>query len=142
LHWGWARSPVAAANLRWTVGRLPTSVPNFEREQYLYLTTRGRKTNQPREIEIWFTEHESRFYVMAEYPTSHWIQNLRAHPEVQVRVAGKTVVASARVLSSQADAKVQRAVQKLFDKKYGWSDGLVVELTPELGEQTTAQPPG
>jgi deazaflavin-dependent oxidoreductase (nitroreductase family) len=124
------------------VCRLATSAPNFEREQYLYLTTRGRKTNQPREIEIWFTEHESRFYVIAEYPTSHWIENLRAHPEVQVRVAGKSVVASARVLSPQADAKVQGAVQKLFDKKYGWSDGLVVELTPELGKRTTAQPPG
>lgn len=122
--------------------RLATSVRNFEREQYLYLTTRGRKTNQPREIEIWFTEHESRFYVIAEYPTSHWIENLRAHPEVRVRVAGKTVVASARVLSSQADAKVQGAVRKLFDKKYGWSNGLVVELTPQLGERTTAQPPG
>ena len=121
---------------------MAASVPNFEREQYLYLTTRGRKTNQPREIEIWFTEHESRFYVMAEYPTSHWIQNLRAHPEVQVRVAGKTVVASARVLSSEADAKVQGAVQKLFDKKYGWSDGLVVELAPEPGERTSAEPPG
>jgi deazaflavin-dependent oxidoreductase (nitroreductase family) len=136
------RSRAAAANLQWAVCRLATSVPSFEREQYLYLTTRGRKTKRPREIEIWFTQHESRFYVVAEYPTSHWVQNLRAHPEVQVRVAGKTLVASARILSSQANAQLQRAVQKLFDKKYGWSEGLVVELMPELGERITAQPPG
>jgi deazaflavin-dependent oxidoreductase (nitroreductase family) len=121
---------------------LATSVPSFDREQYLYLTTRGRKTNQPREIEIWFTQHETRFYVIAEYLTSHWVQNLRAHPEVQVRVAGKILVASARVLSPQADPKLQRAVRELFDKKYGWSEGLVVELVPELGERTTARPPG
>ena len=124
------------------MGRLATSVPSFDREQYLYLTTRGRKTNQPREIEIWFTQHETRFYVMAEYPTSHWVQNLRAHPEVQVRVAGKTLAASARVLSPQTDPNLQRAVRELFDKKYGWSEGLVVELMPELAERTTARPPG
>ena len=122
--------------------RLATSVPSFDREQYLYLTTLGRKTNQPREIEIWFTQHQTRLYVIAEYPTSHWVQNLRAHPQVEVRVAGKTLVASARVLSPQADANLERAVRKLFDKKYGWSEGLVVELMPELGSRTSARPPG
>ena len=122
--------------------RLATSVPSFDREQYLYLTTRGRKTNRPREIEIWFTEYETRFYVIAEYPSSHWVQNLGAHPEVQVRVAGKTLVASARVLSPQADQNLQRAVRQLFDNKYGWSEGLIVELMPEAGSRTTARPPG
>jgi hypothetical protein len=28
---------------------------------YLYLTTTGRVTGQPREIEIWFTEHGGHF---------------------------------------------------------------------------------
>jgi deazaflavin-dependent oxidoreductase (nitroreductase family) len=124
------------------VCRLATSVLSFDREQYLYLTTRGRKTNQPRQIEIWFTQHETRLYVIAEFPTSHWVQNLRAHPQVQVRVAGKTLVASARVLSPQADPNLERAVRELFAEKYGWSEGLVVELTPELGSRTSARPPG
>ena len=26
----------------------------FEKEEYCYLTTRGRKTGKPHEIEIWF----------------------------------------------------------------------------------------
>ena len=121
---------------------MAASRPSFDREQYLYLTTRGRKTNRPREIEIWFTEHETRFYVIAEYPSSHWVQNLGAHPEVQVRVAGKTLVARARVLSPQADPNLQRAVRELFDKKYGWSEGVVVELKPDAGPRTTARPPG
>jgi hypothetical protein len=29
-------------------------------EQFLYLTTTGRKTGLPREIEIWFVELDSR----------------------------------------------------------------------------------
>lgn len=61
---------------------------DFEREQYLYLTTWGRNSGLLREIEIWFTHRDGRFYVIAEYATSQWVQNVRANPEVKVRVAG------------------------------------------------------
>jgi hypothetical protein len=33
---------------------------------YLYLTTTGRVTGQPRELEIWFTERGGHFYLVAE----------------------------------------------------------------------------
>ena len=35
--------------------------------EFLYLTTTGRRTGQPREIEIWFTEDAGRYYVIAEH---------------------------------------------------------------------------
>jgi deazaflavin-dependent oxidoreductase (nitroreductase family) len=104
----------------------------------LYLTTRGRKTAQPREIEIWFTHRDGRFYVIAEYPTSHWVQNVRADPEVQVRVAGSSFKAHARVVSPEVDLELQRAVQGLSRTKYGWGEGLVVELIeakPKIGNR-------
>ena len=101
---------------------------DLDRQQYLYLTTRGRKSGNPREIEIWFTHRDGRFYVIAEYETAHWLQNLRAHPEVQVRVASYKFHAHARVLSPQADADLHHAVQELSRKKYGWGDGIIVEL--------------
>ena len=106
----------------------PQPGQDLDREQYLYLTTRGRKSRQPREIEIWFTHREGRFYVIAEYQTSHWLQNIRAHPEVQVRVAGGSFSAAARVLSPETDFELNCAVQELSRKKYGWGDGIVVEL--------------
>jgi deazaflavin-dependent oxidoreductase (nitroreductase family) len=99
-----------------------------EPEQFLYLTTRGRMTGHLREIEIWFTQHEGRLYVIAEYDTSHWLQNLRAHPEVQVRIGGRSFTARARVLSPDADAHLNRTLQELSPTKYGWGDGTVVEL--------------
>jgi deazaflavin-dependent oxidoreductase (nitroreductase family) len=108
---------------------------NLEKEQYLYLTTRGRKTRVPREIEIWFTHREGRFYIIAEYATSNWVQNLVAHPEVQVRVAENSFKARARVIPSETD--LNRAVQQLSRDKYGWGDGLIVELTPENQELKT-----
>ena len=110
----------------------PPSSPesDFDREQYLYLTTRGRKSGKPREIEIWFTHRDGRFYVIAEYKTSNWVQNVRAHAEVEVRVAGRKFPARARILSPEQDAELNRAVQELSRKKYGWGEGLVVELHP------------
>jgi len=37
-----------------------------EEPQYLYLTTIGRKTGLPREVEIWFISLDGRFYLIAE----------------------------------------------------------------------------
>jgi deazaflavin-dependent oxidoreductase (nitroreductase family) len=108
---------------------------NLEKEQYLYLTTRGRKSGAPREIEIWFTHREGRFYLIAEYDTANWVQNLLAYPEVQVRVAESSFKARARLVPMKTD--LSQAVQQLSRDKYGWGDGLVVELTPENQELTT-----
>ena len=102
---------------------------NFDREQYLYLTTRGRKSGLPREIEIWFTHREERFYLIAEYPTSNWLQNLQAHPNAQLRVGKKKFVARARVVSPETEPELHRAIAGLSSEKYGWGDGTVVELT-------------
>jgi deazaflavin-dependent oxidoreductase (nitroreductase family) len=104
---------------------------NFDREQYLYLTTRGRRSGLPREIEIWFTHRDGRFYLIAEYPTSHWLQNLHAHAETQVRVAGEKFAAQARIVSPVTEPELHRAVADLSIKKYGWGEGTIVELIPD-----------
>ncbi|HEX6504624.1 MAG TPA: nitroreductase family deazaflavin-dependent oxidoreductase [Terriglobales bacterium] len=94
------------------------------------MTTRGRRSGLAREIEIWFTHLRGRFYVIAEYPTSNWVQNVRAHADVNVRVAGQEFPGRARVLSKEQEGKLVREVQSLSQEKYGWSDGLVVEIIP------------
>ena len=109
---------------------LSSKANSFEGEQYLYLTTRGRKSGMPREIEIWFTHHNGRFYVIAEYDTSHWLQNLRANPAATVRVGKMTFPVAARILSSEFDPELQRQIQSLSRTKNGWGEGLVVELAP------------
>ncbi len=101
---------------------------------YLYLKTRGRRSGLPREIEIWFTQHAGNWYVIAEFPSSHWIQNVRQQPRVEVRVAGQQFPATARILDRAADGELAQRVQELSRAKYGWGDGLVVELKPLAGE--------
>ena len=52
-----------------------------------------------------------------------------------MRVAENSFKARARVIPSETD--LNRAVQQLSRDKYGWGDGLIVELTPENQELKT-----
>jgi deazaflavin-dependent oxidoreductase (nitroreductase family) len=99
---------------------------------FLYLTTTGRRTGQSREIEIWFTERGGNYYVIAEHrEEAHWLQNLQVQPHVHVRLGEQRFGATARVVNDEREPELSAAVKALSDKKYGWSDGLVVEITPE-----------
>jgi deazaflavin-dependent oxidoreductase (nitroreductase family) len=118
---------------------LKTTNPNsssknnsFDHEQYLYLTTRGRKSGLPREIEIWFTHREGRFYLIAEYATSNWVQNLRADPQAQVGVAGQSFAVHARFVAPEAEPELHREIARFSTEKYGWGEGTVVELIPQF----------
>jgi deazaflavin-dependent oxidoreductase (nitroreductase family) len=103
--------------------------------EFLYLTTTGRRSGQPREIEIWFTRHERRYYLIAEHgDQANWVQNLRANPQVRARVEGSTFEATARVTDTTAEPALCRRIQALSEKKYRWGDGLIVEITP-VGEK-------
>jgi deazaflavin-dependent oxidoreductase (nitroreductase family) len=102
--------------------------------QYLYLTTRGRRTGLARQIEIWFTEGDGRYYIIAEHDNSHWLQNLRADSHVQIRIGDSESSGRARALDPAADRELIAAVQERSRRKYGWGEGTVVEITPDAGE--------
>jgi deazaflavin-dependent oxidoreductase (nitroreductase family) len=98
---------------------------------FLYLTTTGRISGQPREIEIWFTERGGRFYLIAEHrERANWVRNIQAQPRVKVRVGDGQFDATARIVHDDREPELTAAVKALFHAKYGWSDGLVVELMP------------
>lgn len=61
---------------------------------------------------------------------ARWVQNLRRRPDVVVRVAGRRFAARARVVDDAAEPALAALVRSLSEGKYGWGDGLVVELTP------------
>lgn len=99
----------------------------------LYLTTTGRKSGRPHEIEIWFVVHRGSFYVFAEgYYRADWVRNIAHTPRVDVRVGDRTLVATASALDQRRDADEWVAVQDLARAKYGWGDGLPVRITPIL----------
>jgi len=101
-------------------------------DQFLYLTTTGRKSALPREIEIWFVESKDKLYIFAEhFHRAHWVRNIMADPRVTVRLGEREFKATARVLAPEADAPTWNEAQEHARKKYGWGDGLPVELEIE-----------
>ena len=107
-------------------------MPGAVEPQYLYLTTLGRRSGLPREIEIWFTRRHGRDYVISEHwGQANWVRNLLAQPRVRWRVGQTTVSGQARALDAAADAGLVQEIQQLSRKKYDWGEGLVVELTPD-----------
>ena len=102
-----------------------------QKQQFLYLTTKGWKTGRQHKIEIWFVSYADRYYVVSERKEkSHWVQNIIHHPKVVFTVNYKSFEGTARVVDKLAEHKLARQISSLMDTKYGWGDGLIVELTP------------
>ena len=100
--------------------------------QVLYLTTIGRTTGLPREIEIWFVLDAGKFYIFAEHHRrAHWVQNVERNPQVHIRVGERRITASGRVLDPVGDSEAWHRVQDLARQKYGWGEGLPVEFIPD-----------
>jgi deazaflavin-dependent oxidoreductase (nitroreductase family) len=103
---------------------------------FLYLTTIGRRSRLPREIEIWFTQLDGRYYVIAEYEDSDWVQNLKAEPQVRWRIGGQEFNGKARIVEARLEPDLHQKIRKLSEDKYGWGGGLVVELSNGAPEET------
>jgi len=103
------------------------------RDQVLYLTTTGRKTGLPRQIEIWFVAAGGKFYILAEhFHRTQWVKNIARSPRVRVRVGSRDsreFEATARALDPERDGEAWRMAQRLSQQKYGWGNGLPVEIT-------------
>jgi deazaflavin-dependent oxidoreductase (nitroreductase family) len=84
-------------------------------ESYCYLTTTGRVSGEPREIEIWFGLEGSTLYMLSGgRDRSDWVKNLIREPRVSVRIADRTLDGRARVVSDVAEDARARGL--LFDK--------------------------
>jgi deazaflavin-dependent oxidoreductase (nitroreductase family) len=107
------------------------SLESVADKQVLYLTTVGRRTGLSREIEIWFVVWCERLYLFAETrEAAGWVKNIRRNPQVKVGIAECRIDAMARVLDPHTDRKLWDRVAQIADRKYGWGDGLPVEITP------------
>lgn len=98
--------------------------------QFLYLATTGWKTVRQHRIEIWFVEYNGKYYIVSEHPErAHWVQNIRHNPQVAFSVGDKTFQGIAWAV--KPGSELAAAVLELMNKKYKWSQGLIVELKPD-----------
>ena len=93
-------------------------------DDFCYLTTRGRVTGNPHEIEIWFaldTQTPTTLFLMAGGGDgSDWVRNLRAESAVTVRVGDTTYTARARVVDpgTDEDERARTLVHDKFAPRY------------------------
>ena len=99
----------------------------FANEQYCYLTTRGRNTGKPHEIEIWFGINGNSIYLLSGGGhKSDWVKNLLKDPNVTVRIAKQTFQATARLVADKDEEMMARVM--LADKyKEREADGSLSE---------------
>jgi deazaflavin-dependent oxidoreductase (nitroreductase family) len=93
------------------------------REDFCYLTTAGRVTGRPHEIEIWFSlvpETQTLYMLSGGGDRSDWVKNLRRNPEVTVRVADSRFAGLAR---EARDAEEDELARRLLVEKYESSPG-------------------
>ena len=105
---------------------------------YCYLTTTGRVSGEPREIQIWFGLRGQTLYLIAGGgDRSDWVRNLRADPAVTIRVGNAIVRGRARIVDDADEAALARP---LVHGKYAsgpddmvsWRDhGLLVAIDVE-----------
>ena len=96
--------------------------PGAAGEDYCYLTTRGRVSGEPREIEIWFglVPPETLYMLSGGGDRSNWVRNLLQEPAVTARIGDVTWPGRARVVDDPAEDERARAL--LFEKysaRYG-----------------------
>ena len=86
-------------------------------ESFAYLTTVGRITGEPREIEIWFDAVGDTAYLLSGgRDRSDWVKNLKREPRVRLRIGDREFAGVARVVDphSREDA----LARKLLVEKY------------------------
>ena len=92
------------------------------KQDYCYLTTIGRKSGNPHEIEIWFGIHGNSLYLLSGGgDQSHWVKNLLANPSVTVRIAKYIFTGVARVVQDKQEETMARHM--LAGKYQDWQEG-------------------
>jgi deazaflavin-dependent oxidoreductase (nitroreductase family) len=97
--------------------------------QFLYLNTYGWKTGRQHKIEIWFVEYNGRYYIISEHKdNAHWVRNIMHNSKVSFSVNNTTFEGEARIVNREKESELAAGVSKLMNTKYGWSEGIIVEL--------------
>jgi deazaflavin-dependent oxidoreductase (nitroreductase family) len=95
---------------------------DWQDHQFCYVTTTGRVTGRPHEIEIWFVYADGSIYLMAGGGRrADWVKNMLADPQVTVRIGSQELTATARVV--EGGDEEDRARRLITGRYQGWREG-------------------
>ncbi|MBW3603367.1 MAG: nitroreductase family deazaflavin-dependent oxidoreductase [Actinobacteria bacterium] len=111
-------------------------------EPFAYLTTTGRVTGRPHEIEIWFAVDGATAYFLAGgRDRADWVRNLLREPRVTLRIADRTATGHARIVDadSDEDARARHLVWSAYTTPdrdlVGWRD-TALPIAVDVGRGT------
>ena len=113
----------------------------LERDRTIDITTRGRKTGQPRRKEIWFHNVEGHLYITGTPGRRDWYANLLAHPQFTFHLKQSVRADLPARATPILDKARRRAIIAAIHQKLGgnrdleaWAEGsplVAVELLVE-----------
>lgn len=91
------------------------------------VTTTGRRSGKPHEIEIWFGVVDDTMYLISgNGPGADWYRNALADPHVTVRLGGRVRSGVARDVTDPVE---RRNVGDVMGDKYRWDGDPSIGLT-------------
>ncbi len=93
-------------------------------DQTIDITTRGRKTGQPRKIEIWFHNVDGRVYISGTPGRRDWYANLLAHPEFVFHLKGSTKADLRARATPITDPVQRREIMARIVRNTEWANDL------------------
>ncbi len=101
---------------------MKNNLASLKTEEYCYLTTKGRVSGKPHEIEIWFGVNEGKLYLLSGgKEKSDWVKNLLKDSNVSVRIAKQTFKGIARIVKDKKEDEMARYL--LAEKYQEWEGG-------------------
>jgi deazaflavin-dependent oxidoreductase (nitroreductase family) len=108
------------------------------------ITTIGRRSGEPRRIEIWFYRYEGRVFLSGSPGSRDWFANLLANPEFTFHLKGSVqadLPARARPITDEAERReVISGILEDLGRGYGGADQWVAGSP--LAEVEFADQPG
>jgi deazaflavin-dependent oxidoreductase (nitroreductase family) len=98
-----------------------TNLESSASEQFCYVTTRGRRTGNPHEIEIWFGLSGQTLYMLSGgREKSDWVRNILAEPRVTVRIGSREFEGNGRAVAAgtDEDALARRLLLEKYSESY------------------------
>ena len=90
------------------------------------IVTVGRKSGQPRKIELWFGVVDDTLILVSGTEHSDWRENLLANSSVEVHIEGNARSGTARLVT---DADERRSYGDVMAAKYDWEGDPSIGLT-------------
>ena len=86
-------------------------------EDYCYLTTQGRVSGHPHEIEIWFGSQNNRVYLLSGSDRSDWVKNFLKDSKESVQIAHHVFTGTAHIVKDEKkDEVIPKVIVNPFAK--------------------------